>query len=69
VRKVKSELGQIESARADLLKAKKYSPRDTEILWELWLFAEQSKALYQKQEELYNGHFRPRPEVKPKKGN
>jgi hypothetical protein len=36
----------------DFLKAKKYSPRDTGILWELRLVTEQGKALYQKQEEL-----------------
>ena len=50
--KAKSELGQTESARMDFLKAKKYSPRDTGILRELRLVAEQGKALYQKQEEL-----------------
>ena len=47
--KAKSELGQTESARVDFLKAKKYSPRDTGILWELRLVTEQGKALYQKQ--------------------
>jgi hypothetical protein len=66
--KAKSELVQTESARADFLKAN-YSPRDTEILRELRLVAEQGKALYQKQEELYNGLFGPRPEVKPKKAS
>jgi len=65
--KPKSELGQKESARVDFLKAKKYSPRDTGILRELRLVAEQGKTLYQKQEELYNGLFGSRPEVKPKK--
>jgi len=33
------------------------------------LLAEQDKALYQKQKELYKGLFGPRPEVKPKKAN
>jgi len=47
--KAKSELGQTESARMDFLKAKKCSPRDTGILWELRLVTEQGKALYQKQ--------------------
>ena len=65
--KAKSELGQTESARVDFLKAKKYSPRDTGILLELQLFAKQGKDMYQKQEELYNGLFGPRPEVKLKK--
>ncbi|RLN30326.1 peptidyl-prolyl cis-trans isomerase FKBP42-like [Panicum miliaceum] len=67
--KAKSELGQTESAREDFLKAKKYSPEDKEILRELRLLAEQDKALYQKQKELYKGLFGPRPEVKPKKAN
>ncbi|CAD6265222.1 unnamed protein product [Miscanthus lutarioriparius] len=67
--KAKSELGQTESAREDFLKAKKYSPEDKEILWELRLLAEQDKVLYQKQKELYKGLFGPRPEVKPKKAN
>ncbi|CAN6374060.1 unnamed protein product [Urochloa humidicola] len=67
--KAKSELGQTESAREDFQKAKKYSPEDKEILRELRLLAEQDKALYQKQKELYKGLFGPRPEVKPKKAN
>jgi len=67
--KAKSELGQTESAREDFLKAKKYSPEDKEIHRELRLLAEQDKALYQKQKELYKGLFGPRPEVKPKKAN
>ena len=50
--KAKSELGQTESARMDFLKAKKYSPRDMGILWELRLVTEQGKALDQKQEDL-----------------
>jgi hypothetical protein len=33
------------------------------------LLAEQDKALYQKQKELYKGLFGPRPEAKPKKAN
>nr|TKW12828.1 hypothetical protein SEVIR_5G060460v2 [Setaria viridis]TKW12829.1 hypothetical protein SEVIR_5G060460v2 [Setaria viridis] len=65
----KSELGQTESAREDFEKAKKYSPEDKEILRELRLLAEQDKALYEKQKELYKGLFGPRPEVKPKKAN
>jgi len=67
--KAKSALGQTESAREDFLKAKKYSPEDKEIHRELRLLAEQDKALYQKQKELYKGLFGPRPEVKPKKAN
>jgi tetratricopeptide (TPR) repeat protein len=67
--KAKSELGQTESAREDFLKAKKYAPEDKEILRELRLLAEQDKALYQKQKELYKGLFGPRPEAKPKKAN
>jgi hypothetical protein len=67
--KAKSELGQTESARVDFLKAKKYSPRDSEILRDLRLVAEQDKDLYQKQEQLSNGLFGQRPEVKPKKAN
>ncbi|XP_062197646.1 peptidyl-prolyl cis-trans isomerase FKBP42-like [Phragmites australis] len=67
--KAKSELGQTESAREDFLKAKRYSPEDKEILRELRLLAEQDKALYQKQKELYKGLFGPRPEAKPKKAN
>jgi len=67
--KAKSELGQTESAREDFQKAKKYSPEDKEILRELRLLAEQDKALYEKQKELYKGLFGPRPEVKPKKAN
>ncbi|CAL4911641.1 unnamed protein product [Urochloa decumbens] len=67
--KAKSELGQTESAREDFQKAKKYSPEDKEILRELRLLAEQDKALYQKQKELYKGLFGPRLEVKPKKAN
>jgi tetratricopeptide (TPR) repeat protein len=67
--KAKSELGQTESAREDFLKAKKYSPEDKDILRELRLLAEQDKALYQKQKELYKGLFGPRPEAKPKKAN
>ncbi|NP_001131717.1 Peptidyl-prolyl cis-trans isomerase FKBP42 [Zea mays] len=65
--KAKSELGQTESAREDFLKAKKYSPEDKEIIRELRLLAEQDKALYQKQKELYKGLFGPSPEAKPKK--
>ncbi|KAK3119734.1 hypothetical protein QOZ80_9AG0674450 [Eleusine coracana subsp. coracana] len=67
--KAKSELGQTESAREDFLKAKKYSPEDKEIIRELRLLAEQDKALYQKQKELYKGLFGPRPEAKPQKSN
>jgi hypothetical protein len=40
------QLGQTESVRVNFLKAKKYSPRDTEILRELRLVVEQGKALY-----------------------
>lgn len=67
--KARAELGQTESAREDFLKAKKYSPEDKEIQRELRSLAEQDKALYQKQKELYKGLFGPRPEPKPKASN
>uniref|UniRef100_A0ACD5Y7Q4 Uncharacterized protein n=1 Tax=Avena sativa TaxID=4498 RepID=A0ACD5Y7Q4_AVESA len=64
--KAKAELGQTEAAREDFLKAKKHSPEDKEIMRELRLLAEQDKAMYQKQKELYKGLFGPRPQPKPK---
>uniref|UniRef100_A0A0E0MJL1 peptidylprolyl isomerase n=1 Tax=Oryza punctata TaxID=4537 RepID=A0A0E0MJL1_ORYPU len=67
--KARAELGQTESAREDFMKAKKYSPEDREIQRELRSLAEQDKALYQKQKELYKGLFGPRPEPKPKASN
>ncbi|OEL37570.1 hypothetical protein BAE44_0001411 [Dichanthelium oligosanthes] len=67
--KAKSEHGQTEPPREDFLKVKKYSPEDEDILRELRLLAEEDKAVYQKQKELYKGLFGPRPEVKPKKAN
>ncbi|EEC67673.1 hypothetical protein OsI_35103 [Oryza sativa Indica Group] len=67
--KARAELGQTESAREDFLKAKKHSPEDKEIQRELRSLAEQDKALYQKQKELYKGLFGPRPEPKPKASN
>ncbi|KAM0878372.1 hypothetical protein ACQ4PT_034920 [Festuca glaucescens] len=67
--KAKAELGQTEAAREDFLKAKKHSPEDKEILRELRLLAEQDKAMYQKQKELYKGLFGPRPQPKPKTTN
>ena len=67
--KAKAELGQTESAREDFLKAKKHSPEDKEILRELRLLAEQDKAVYQKQKEMYKGLFGPRPQPKPKTTN
>uniref|UniRef100_A0ACD5XP55 Uncharacterized protein n=1 Tax=Avena sativa TaxID=4498 RepID=A0ACD5XP55_AVESA len=67
--KAKAELGQTEAAREDFLKAKKHSPEDKEIMRELRLLAEQDKAMYQKQKELYKGLFGPRPQPKPKTTN
>uniref|UniRef100_N1QQI0 peptidylprolyl isomerase n=1 Tax=Aegilops tauschii TaxID=37682 RepID=N1QQI0_AEGTA len=67
--KARAELGQTESAREDFLKAKKHSPEDKEIMRELRSLAEQDKAMYQKQRELYKGLFGPRPQPKPKAKN
>jgi tetratricopeptide (TPR) repeat protein len=67
--KAKAELGQTEAAREDFLKARKHSPEDKEIMRELRLLAEQDKAMYQKQKELYKGLFGPRPQPKPKTTN
>ncbi|KAL9675441.1 hypothetical protein QQ045_003643 [Rhodiola kirilowii] len=67
--KAKSELGQTDAAREDFLKARKYAPEDKAIAKELRILAEQDKAVYQKQKEIYKGLFGPRPEPKPKQSN
>ncbi|EOA30864.1 hypothetical protein CARUB_v10014006mg [Capsella rubella] len=56
--KAKSELGQMESARDDFRKAQKYAPDDNAIRRELRALAEQEKAVYQKQKEMYKGMFK-----------
>lgn len=60
--KARAELGQTDAAREDFLKARKYAPEDKAIAKELRLLAEDDKAVYQKQKELYKGLFGPRPE-------
>lgn len=67
--KARAELGQTDSAREDFHKAKKFSPEDKTIARELRLLAEQDKAVYQKQKEIYKGIFGPRPEPKPERLN
>ncbi|XP_074311860.1 peptidyl-prolyl cis-trans isomerase FKBP42 isoform X2 [Silene latifolia] len=67
--KAKAELGQIDPAREDLLKARKYAPDDKAIVKELRLLAEQDKAIYQKQKEMYKGILGPRPEPKPERSS
>ncbi|KAI4382997.1 hypothetical protein MLD38_008884 [Melastoma candidum] len=63
--KARAELGQTDSAREDFLKARKHAPDDKAIGRELRVLAEQDKALYQRQKEIYKGIFGPRPEQKP----
>uniref|UniRef100_A0A7N1A2G6 peptidylprolyl isomerase n=1 Tax=Kalanchoe fedtschenkoi TaxID=63787 RepID=A0A7N1A2G6_KALFE len=67
--KAKSELGQTEAAREDFLKARKHAPEDKAIARELPILAEQDKAVYQKQKEIYRGLFGLRPAPKPKRSN
>lgn len=67
--KARAELGQTDAAREDFLKAQKYAPEDKAIARELRALAEQDKALYQKQREIYKGIFGPRPEPKPERAN
>ncbi|KAF5736449.1 FKBP-type peptidyl-prolyl cis-trans isomerase family protein [Tripterygium wilfordii] len=67
--KAKAELGQTDAAREDFLKARKFAPEDKAIAKELRVLAEQDKALYQKQKEIYKGIFGPRPELQPKRAN
>ncbi|XP_028777010.1 peptidyl-prolyl cis-trans isomerase FKBP42 [Neltuma alba] len=67
--KARAALGQTDAAREDFLKAKKYAPEDKAIAKELRLLAEQDKALYQKQKEIYKGMFGPRPETRPRQKN
>ncbi|KAI4384664.1 hypothetical protein MLD38_002786 [Melastoma candidum] len=63
--KARAELGQTDAAHEDFLKARKHAPDDKAIGRELRALAEQDKALYQKQKEIYKGIFGPRPEQKP----
>jgi hypothetical protein len=68
--KARAALGQTDSARDDLQKARKFTPVDPAIVRELKLLAEHEKEVYQKQKELYKGLFGPRPEEpKPKNSN
>ncbi|KAL8170642.1 hypothetical protein V2J09_022446 [Rumex salicifolius] len=67
--KARAELGQTEPARQDLQKARKLAPGDKAISKELRLLAEDDKAVYQKQKEIYKGLFGPRPEPKPQRAN
>lgn len=67
--KARAELGQTDAAREDFLKARKYAPEDKAIVKELRLLAEDDKAVYQKQKEIYKGIFGKAPEPKPKPKN
>lgn len=67
--KARAELGQTDAAREDFLKARKLAPEDKAIARELRLLAEQDKAVYQKQKEIYKGIFGPPPVSKPKRSN
>lgn len=67
--KARAELGQTDAAQEDFLKARKFVPEDKAIARELRLLAEQDKALYQKQREIYKGIFGPPPVAKPKRTN
>ncbi|EPS72809.1 hypothetical protein M569_01946, partial [Genlisea aurea] len=62
--KARAELGQMDAAREDFLKARKFAPEDKAIAKELRLIADHDKALYKKQKELYKGLFGPRPDPK-----
>ncbi|KAJ3696471.1 hypothetical protein LUZ61_000176 [Rhynchospora tenuis] len=65
--KARAALGQTDSARNDLQKARKLAPEDKAVVRELKLLAEHEKEVYQKQKELYKGLFGPSPEPpKPK---
>lgn len=65
--KARAALGQMDSARDDLQKARKFAPEDPAIIRELKSLAAHEKEVYQKQKELYKGLFGPRPEQpKPK---
>ncbi|CAN1132620.1 Peptidyl-prolyl cis-trans isomerase FKBP42 [Linum perenne] len=59
--KAKTELGQTDAAREDFQKARKYAPEDKAIVKELRQLAEDDKAVYQKQKEIYKGIFGPSP--------
>lgn len=67
--KARAELGQVDAAREDFLKARKHAPEDKAIVKELRLLAEHDKAVYQKQKEIYKGLFGKAPEPKPKPQN
>ncbi|XP_025663366.1 peptidyl-prolyl cis-trans isomerase FKBP42 isoform X1 [Arachis hypogaea] len=60
--KSRAALGQIDPAKEDFQKARKYAPEDKAIARELRLLAEHDKVVYQKQKELYKGIFGPRPD-------
>ncbi|THU49792.1 hypothetical protein C4D60_Mb06t13260 [Musa balbisiana] len=67
--KARAELSQMDAAREDFEKARKYAPQDKAIVRELHLLAAHDKAVYQKQKEIYKGIFGPRPEPKPMRSN
>ncbi|XP_075487968.1 peptidyl-prolyl cis-trans isomerase FKBP42-like isoform X1 [Primulina tabacum] len=67
--KARAELGQTHAAREDFMKARKFAPEDKAITKELRLLAEDDKAVYQKQKELYKGLFGARPDPKPESKN
>ncbi|KAL8062002.1 hypothetical protein ABFX02_02G119000 [Erythranthe guttata] len=67
--KARAVLGQTDAAREDFLKARKYAPQDKAIAKELRLLAEDDKAVYHKQKELYKGLFAQRPDPKPEPKN
>ncbi|KAF6158553.1 hypothetical protein GIB67_040067 [Kingdonia uniflora] len=57
--KANVELGHIDAAREDFLKARKHAPEDKAIAKELHSLAEHDKTVYQKQKELFKGIFGP----------
>lgn len=67
--KARAELGQTDAAQEDFLKARKFAPEDKSIGRELRLLAENEKAVYMKQKEIYKGIFGPRPVPKQQKKN
>lgn len=67
--KARAELGQVDAAREDFAKARKYAPEDKAIVRELRVLAEHDKAVYQKQKEIYKGIFGPRPEAEPRRAS
>lgn len=53
----------------DFMKARKFALKDKEITEELRLLAEDDKAVYQNQKELYKGLFGSRPDPNPERKN